>query len=82
MIHDGWLRNRGLVFGGARSGRPFDGELNEFVDILGAAAAAAVIHKPELRLELAGQDQPGPPGFTDIRFGDPVAQTNVHRGPL
>jgi hypothetical protein len=48
--------------------------LNEFVDILGATAAAPAALELELGLKLAGHHEAGSSGLADIRLGNPVAQ--------
>ena len=47
------------------------------MDVLGAAAAAAILLEPELGLKLAGHHKSGLSGFSHVGFGDSVAETEV-----
>jgi len=62
---------------GAGSRCSLSGNLDKFVDVLGAAAAAAILLEPELGLKLAGHHESGPSGFSHVGFGDSVAETEV-----
>ena len=52
------------------------------MDVLGAAPATSVTLEIEFGLQLAGHDQPGASGFTDIRFGNSLAEAHIHSGLL
>ncbi len=55
-----------------------NGNFDNFADVLGAAAATAVLLEPELGLELTGNHEACSPGLTDIRLLNPFAQASVH----
>ena len=63
---------------GAGSGGSFNGKVNKFVNALGASPAATTALEPKLGLQLTGCHEASPSGLADIRFGDTVAQTDVH----
>src|SRR5829696_6156649 len=67
-----------LALSGARIGCRLDGNFNQCIDILGAPPAASVLLETEFTFELAGGEAAGTPGFSHIRFGDALAQTDVH----
>ena len=62
---------------GAGSRCSLNGNLDKFVDILGAAAAAAILLEPELGLKLAGHHKSGLSGFSHVSFGDSFAKAEV-----
>jgi hypothetical protein len=53
------------------------GNLDEILDVLGAAAAAAILLEPELGLELAGHHEAGSSGLSHVGFGNSVTETEV-----
>jgi hypothetical protein len=55
-----------------------DGDLDKFMDVLGAAPATAAALEIEFGLQLAGHDQPGASGLPDLRFGNSLAEAHVH----
>ena len=58
------------------------GDLNELMDVLGAAPATAVTLEVKLGFELAGHHNSGPTSCADFRLGDSFAQAHVHGIPL
>ena len=62
----------------ARGGGFPGGELDEFVDMLGATAATAAVFQAELCLELARRDETGTPGFPNVRLGNSLAEAQIH----
>jgi hypothetical protein len=70
---EGWL-----VSSGASSSSPFDGDVNEFVNVLRAATTAAALRETKLGLKLAGHHGACPSGFADFRLGNSIAQAEVH----
>jgi hypothetical protein len=53
-------------------------ELDKFMDVFCAAAAAAALLKAEFRLELTGHDTSRSPRITNIRLCDSPTQANEH----
>lgn len=49
---------------------PLGSELDKFMDVFCAAAAAAALLKAEFRLELTGHDKSRSPRITNIRLSD------------
>lgn len=63
---------------GAGGCSSLNGDLDKFVDVLGAAPATAVALEIEFRLQLAGHDQPGASSLADIRLSNSLAKAHVH----
>jgi hypothetical protein len=56
-------------------------EFRKLLNVLGAATATARVFQAKLGFELAGHHNPVPSCFTDIRFSDSFAQTDIHTTP-
>lgn len=54
------------------------GDLDEFMDVLGAAPATAVTLEVKLGFELVGHHNSCPTRCSDLRLGDSFAQAHVH----
>ena len=63
---------------GAGGCSSLNGDLNELMDVLGAAPATAVTLEVELGLELAGHHNSIPTGCSDFRLSDSFTQAHVH----
>jgi hypothetical protein len=54
------------------------GDLDKFMDVLGAASATAVTLEVKLGFKLVGHHDSSPTRRSDLRFGDSFAQAHVH----
>ena len=55
-----------------------NGDVNKFMDVLGAAPTTTVALEIKFGLQLAWHDQPGASGLADIRLRNPLAEAHVH----
>ena len=58
------------------------GKLDELVNVLGAATAAACFFQAEFGFELAGHHDACPARVADIRLCDSFAQAEIHTASL
>lgn len=72
---EGGLQVCSSVAGGRNS---LNGDVDKFVDVLGAAPATTVALEIEFGLQLAGHDQPRASCLADIRFGNSLAEAHIH----